>query len=179
MRMLGYTCLSPRATRLSMATLLASGALWTALPVRAANFDVGTDAQLRSAISSASNGDTITFTASITLGSNLPIIEKNLTFNGGNFTLSGNNLNRGLFVKSGSVAVNDLTIANAVAQGGNGGIPNNWGGGGGGGAGLGGALFVGEGAAWPKNLLPHRCGNIFSPSLNPATFCTGWPCGRL
>jgi len=39
-------------------------------------------------------------------------------FNGGNFTLSGNNQYRGLFVQSGTVAISNLAIKNAVAQGG-------------------------------------------------------------
>ncbi|MBO4224288.1 autotransporter-associated beta strand repeat-containing protein [Bradyrhizobium neotropicale] len=74
-----------------------------------------------------------------------------MTINGGNFTLSGNNQYRGLFVASGTVAINDLKIINAKAQGGNGGngyidSTRSSGGGGGGGAGLGGALFVASGA---------------------------------
>jgi autotransporter-associated beta strand protein len=78
-------------------------------------------------------------------------VTKNVTFNGGNFTLSGNNQHRGLFVQSGTVAINDLNITHAVAQGGKGGDGASMdvgepGPGGGGGAGLGGALFVGAGA---------------------------------
>ena len=127
--LLGETCLSTRVARLtpatflvvSLATSLAMGLLWLACPAQAANFDVANDGQLRSAISSAGNGDTITFTANIILGSNLPTVTKNVTFNGSNFTLSGDNQYRGLFVNSGTVAINDLTITNANAQGGNGG----------------------------------------------------------
>ena len=95
--------------------------LWTALPARAANFNVATEGQLSSAISSAGNGDTITFTANITLSGNLPVIAKSLTFNGGNHILSGNNQYRGLFVQSGTVVINDIKIADARADGGNGG----------------------------------------------------------
>lgn len=124
---------------------LAAGVSWPAGPARAANFNVGTDAQLRNAISSAGNGDTITFTGNITLGSNLPVVTKNVTVNGGLFTLSGDNKYRGLFVQSGTVAINNLAIANAVAQGGKGG-DGHGAGAGGGGAGLGGAIFVGAGA---------------------------------
>lgn len=150
-RLLGDTCLSTK-TRLALAAFLASGMLWTALPARAANFNVATEGQLSSALSSAGNGDTITFTASITLSGVLPQVERNITINGGNFTLSGDNTQSGLFVKSGTVAINDLTIANARAQGGNGGrgkgAPRSPGGaGGGGGGGLGGALFVASGAS--------------------------------
>lgn len=124
---------------------LAASLSWPAGPALAANFNVGTDAQLRNAISSAGNGDTITFTGNITLGDNLPTVTKNVTVNGGLFTLSGNNKYRGLFVQSGTVAINDLAIKDAVAQGGRGGN-GELGGAGGGGAGLGGALFVAAGA---------------------------------
>ncbi|WP_429228221.1 autotransporter domain-containing protein [Inquilinus ginsengisoli] len=124
---------------------LAVGVSWPAGPALAANFNVGTDAQLRNAISSAGNGDTITFTGNITLGDNLPTVTKNVTVNGGLFTLSGDNKYRGLFVQSGTVAINNLAIKDAVAQGGKGG-DGDGAGSGGGGAGLGGAIFIGAGA---------------------------------
>ena len=136
-----------RAAATLVVALLGTGALATALPAGAANLDVSNDAQLRNAISSAASGDTITFKADITLSSDLPQIQRTLTINGGNFTLSGNSQFRGLLVQSGAVAINDLTIANAKAQGGNGGQGGVFGGGGGGGAGLGGALFVGSAAS--------------------------------
>ncbi len=62
----------------------------------------------------------------------------NLTIDGGGNTLSGAGAYRGLFVYNGNVTIQNLTIANAKAQGGTGGY-----GGGGGGAGLGGGLFIG------------------------------------
>jgi hypothetical protein len=88
------------------------------------------------------------FTANVTLGSNLPTVTQNVTFNGGGFTFSGDNQYRGLFVQSGTVAVIDLTIANAVAQGGN----SGYGWGGGGGAGLGGALFGTDANVFVNNV---------------------------
>ena len=114
-----------------------------ALPASAAVVNVANEGQLRNAIANAHNGDVINVTANITLSANLPLVKSNVTINGGNFTLSGNNLYRGLYVESGTVAINDLKIVNANAQGGNGG---KGGGGGGGGAGLGGALYVANGA---------------------------------
>jgi hypothetical protein len=60
-----------------------------------------------------------------------------LTIDGLGHTLSGGGQYEGLFVYQGDVTVQNLTIANAVAQGGAGGL-----GGGGGGAGLGGGLFI-------------------------------------
>jgi autotransporter-associated beta strand protein len=141
--LLDSTCLRTPAVLLALG--LAVGVSWPAGPALAANFNVGTDAQLRNAISSAGNGDTITFTGNITLGDNLPTVTKNVTVNGGLFTLSGNNKYRGLFVQSGTVAINDLAIKDAVAQGGRGGN-GEAGGAGGGGAGRGGARCVAAGA---------------------------------
>lgn len=144
-RLLGAKALSTFFAYRAPTILLGMGLAILAGPAYGANFNVASDAELRSAISSAANGDTITFTANITLGSDLPNVTTNVTFVGGNHTLSGNDQYRGLFVQSGTVAVNDLTITNAVAQGGSGG--SGWGGGGGGGgAGLGGALFIASGA---------------------------------
>ena len=133
------------------AALVTAAASWMAVPANAANIVVGNEAQLSNAISTAAAGDTITFSANITLTANLPAVTRNVTINGAAFTLSGNNQYRGLFVQSGTVAVTDLTIANAKAQGGNGGNGGtsafaSYGPGGGGGAGLGGALFVAAGA---------------------------------
>src|SRR4029077_17772464 len=69
------------------------------------------------------------------LAFNLPV-GSTVTINGGNFSLDGLTNQRGLFVYSGSVTVDNLTLTNMKAVGGNGG------GGAGGGAGLGGGLFV-------------------------------------
>ncbi|MEH2513651.1 outer membrane autotransporter protein [Nitrobacteraceae bacterium AZCC 1564] len=124
-----------------------------AVPAYAANINVANEMQLRNAISVAQNGDTISLTANITLTSNLPQVQRNVTISGNDFTLSGNNQYRGLFVQSGAVSIFNLKIANCVAQGGNGG--SGWygssnvsgsGAGGGGAAGLGGALFIGSSA---------------------------------
>lgn len=87
-----------------------------------------------------------------------------LVIEGNGATLDGQNGTRGLFVYSGNVTVEDLTIQNTVAHGGNGGSP-----GGGGGAGLGGGLYVANdtqnGAAagstgWSKGArrMAMRCG---------------------
>jgi hypothetical protein len=45
-------------------------------------------------------------------------VQKDVSILGGNHTLSRNNQHRGLFVESGTVAINDLTITNAKVQGG-------------------------------------------------------------
>lgn len=150
-RLLGGTYLSTAIMRQVPATLLATSLLWQASSAQAENVNVATSRQLFTAITGAQNGDTITFTTNITLTGNLPAVTRNVGFNGGNFTLSGDGKYRGLLVQSGTVAINDLTITDAVAQGGKGGngatsADGSAGPGGGGGAGLGGALFVAAGA---------------------------------
>jgi fibronectin-binding autotransporter adhesin len=112
---------------------------------------VATAAQLQTALSTtAVSGDTILFTANITLSGNLSGVTTNLTIDGGGFTLSGNNQYRGFAVgsldgngTSISVNVQNISIVNTLASGGAGGSGTS---GGGGAAGLGGALFVDAGA---------------------------------
>ncbi|MBV8193670.1 MAG: autotransporter domain-containing protein [Alphaproteobacteria bacterium] len=138
--LLNGTCLSTPISRLAIAVLLGAGTLAAALPARAADIFVSNALQLNDAIGVP--GATVIFTTNITLHQNLRTVENGVTIKGNNFTLSGDNQYRGLFVPTGTVAINDLNIVNAKAQGGTGG--NGDGGpGGGGGAGLGGALFVG------------------------------------
>jgi hypothetical protein len=132
-------------------------ALVFATPALATNFDVASDASLRSAITSANDGDTITFTGDITLTGDLPAVQHDVTVIGQDHSLSGNNQFRGFFVGKWTpgtatqvpvtVAIQDLTIQDATAQGG------SAGGAAGGGAGLGGALFV-------ANLANVTLGNV-------------------
>jgi hypothetical protein len=100
-------------------------------------------------------GSTITFAPDVTtysLVGDLPDISANVTIEGNGVTLDAAG-HRGLFVSSGSVAIDDLLIVNAEAQGARGQDSTystagfGGGGGGGGGAGLGGGLFVGSGAS--------------------------------
>lgn len=98
-------------------------------------FNVGTEAELRDAIFQISNdfaldgvvtdSHVINIIGNITLTQSLPMIRGDgthtITINGGDFTIDANNAGRGFFVESGNVTINDVTIANAVSQGGNGG----------------------------------------------------------
>ena len=113
-------------------------------------FDSG-PGSLRQAITDANNGagatliDATGLSGTITLNGALPVIFKDVTINGPgktNLTISGNNACRVFFVDAagGSVAINNLTIANGLAKGGNGGPAA------GGGAGMGGGLFVNAGS---------------------------------
>lgn len=122
-------------------------------------FTVNTFADLRTAITTANtNGqiDTINITSNIILGGVLPEISdtSGLTVQGNGYTVSGDANGNGrndsgdirvFFVRSGTLTLQNLTIANGRAQGGNGGGGGNAGGGGGGGAGLGGGLFINSG----------------------------------
>ncbi len=145
-----------RRNLLTSAAILSAAAtgLLIASPALAYNWNVSDSSGLTRAVINANSGDTITFTSNITLTSNIGLITKNVTINGGNYTLSGGGQYRGFAVESSaspiSVAINDLTIADTATVGGKGG--DSWqtdvggGGGGGGGAGLGGGLYVGPAA---------------------------------
>lgn len=85
----------------------------------------------------------------ITLGSNVKLdtdllavnlgASGSLTLQGAGHTIDGSGTYRGFFDYAGALIIDNLTIANAVARGGNGGTSGAGGiGGGGGGAGLGG-----------------------------------------
>ncbi len=91
---------------------------------------------------------TIRFGSSFTLSSQIDAIDlangATLTVVGGGFTLNGGNAYNGFFVESGAVTIDNLSVKDAVAQGGSGGAAAF--GAGGGGAGLGGGLFVASGA---------------------------------
>jgi autotransporter-associated beta strand protein/VCBS repeat-containing protein len=93
----------------------------------------------------AGSNQTIILESDITLTADLPLIDGGgtLTIIGNGHTLSGDDTYRGLFLFGGTTELTDLTIADAVAEGGAGGSGSA---GGGGGAGLGGGLFVGSGA---------------------------------
>jgi len=99
----------------------------------------------------AGGADEIVFTigwgSTITLADDLPQITGDLAINStrvAGITVDGDDLYRVFWAGSGTIAINDLTVANGLAQGGKGGDGES--GGGGGGAGLGGGLFVDDGA---------------------------------
>lgn len=171
--LLATTFLSTSVTCRLLASLFVAGSSVNSFSAKAADIPVSNDAELRNAITNSAPGDSITFTANITLTSALPPIAKNLSINGGNFTLSGDERFRGLYVASGGVIVNDLLIVYGRAEGGKGGSGFS---GGGGGAGLGGALFVGASAVvavsnvkFERNLARGGSGG----SLNHRTLDSG------
>src|SRR5262245_39474652 len=123
--------------------------LAAASPAMAQTVHVATEAQLRSAITSAAPGSSIVFDANITLATgDLPSIAQSVAIDGAGHTLSGGNQFRGLtvgdFAGTGAVnvAISNLNISDTLARGGTGGSGSF---GGGGGAGLGGALLVANG----------------------------------
>jgi hypothetical protein len=62
------TCLSTSGLHVALVALVGVGTL-SAVPLAAADFRVGNDAQLRNAITNTANGDTITLTSNVTLSS--------------------------------------------------------------------------------------------------------------
>ncbi len=151
--------------------------------------NVANEAQLRAAIFQASNDFavdgvinggpyTINLTANITLTQSLPMIRgavpgnsgAEITFNGNGHTIDANSAGRVFFVVSGAVAINDVTIANARAEGGNGGNGdgNGVGGGGGGGLGAGAAVFVNSGAIVTlTNVTAHNAASVGGDGGDP------------
>ena len=144
-------CLQPTcsALRRLRGALLAGTALAILGSHPAFAIDVFNETDLRSAIETARTtpNTEIVLRGNITLSQDLPALQGIGTTirsdTGSQFAINGANTYRGLFVYSGSATVQDLTITNAVAKGGDGG-EGGWSGGGG--AGLGGALFVNAGA---------------------------------
>lgn len=118
----------------------------TSCTASATLFCVSDETSLRTALTDAVSGDTISFTGNVSLNptsglNDLSAITTNLTILGNGYTLNGSSTFRGLFVYSGNVSISDLTITGATATGGAGGNGLLAGGGG---AGLGGGLFVGS-----------------------------------
>ena len=116
--------------------------------------DPATGVTLREAIllANATPGSTITFDpalagGTITLAAPLPLIEQDVTIDASGaapVTVDGDGANRAFFVRSGDVTLNNLTVQNTLAEGGD--ATAGGAGGAGGGLGAGGALFVNEGA---------------------------------
>ncbi len=129
---------------LSAWTLAFAAALALPVPADAADHPVNSESDLRTAIATATDGDTITFHVDLTLTQDLPAIQTNVTLLGNGQSLDGARKYRGLFVvrfagdlnAPVAVTVQDLAIQHARASGGPGRDSA------GGGAGLGGALFV-------------------------------------
>jgi hypothetical protein len=117
----------------------------------------GVPGDLRYAMLHAAAGTTISFShcnspCTVLLDSPLPPITQNLTIDGGSFgttAIDGSGLYRAFFVDAGTVLLQNLTVQNTLARGGDGGqyLGDVGGAGGGGGAGLGAGLFVNQAAA--------------------------------
>ncbi|MDE3132378.1 MAG: hypothetical protein KGL16_14600, partial [Acidobacteriota bacterium] len=148
MRLIVWRCVG--ATAICAALLL----VWAGSSL-AATYTVSTSADsgpgsLRAALTAVDTApsppDVIDFSpgiGTITLASELPALTQSVAIDGNGATIDGAGTYRGLFAYSGTIAISDLTIADALATGGAGGAGD---GAGGGGAGLGGGLFVASGA---------------------------------
>jgi len=125
---------------------VAPAATWTVTSTA----DTNVAGTLRHAMLNAADGDEIVFDASlsgqtIALTNSLPLLGNDVTIDGAGAVIDGADAHRIFFVvPDTTVQISNLTLTGGHAQGGDGGDAR--GGGGGGGAGLGGALFVDEGA---------------------------------
>ena len=136
---------------------------------------VTSEADLVTAITyaNATVGTTINLQSNIKLTAELPAFEAiDVIFNGGNKTLDGDGSFRGLFVLSGLARIENIDIANAVARGGegSGGVDD---GGGGGGAGLGGGLFVTDGATVTVSNVTITDSNAYGGNGGGSEFSSG------
>ncbi len=112
--------------------------------------------------------NTITLTTDVTLtGVMLRLIDSDMTLDGKGHTIDGGGF-RPLFVKSGTVAIKNMSLNNGLAQGG----ASRFGGGG---AGLGGALFVYSGTVTVSNVTfsanQALGGQSLLESNNPYSTC--------
>ncbi|GAA4332520.1 hypothetical protein GCM10023165_07160 [Variovorax defluvii] len=131
-----------RLRPLAMACLLA----WVAPSAWAC--DAGDTASLANCVKNiaADPAQTINLTADIILNGNIGVLAgdplKPITINGNRHTLDGAGTYRGFFLGAGTVTINDLTLQNLRAKGGDGGQDFAMGGGG---MGAGGAVFARSG----------------------------------
>jgi hypothetical protein len=137
--------------------ILAFGLFLFAIPLAARAVVVNNEAELRQAIFDARVAVVsvqITLGGDITLSNSLPMLACpfSLTIDGAGHTIDGASTWRAFFVQSGTVTLENLTIAHVKAQGGAGGAGgkansgSSTSGGGGGGLGAGAAVFVASGA---------------------------------
>src|SRR4249920_1192395 len=118
---MGRQSLAVVAPALALAMILALSAR-----AGAADHPVNSESDLRTAITSAVDGDTITFNVDVTLTQDLPAIQTNVTILGNNRILDGASTYRGFFVVKFvnlmnapiAVTIQDLTIRHARARGG-------------------------------------------------------------
>jgi fibronectin-binding autotransporter adhesin len=133
----------PAAIAGTLAAVLTVCLLGIASAARASTWVVGSAGDLAAAISGAQIGDTIQLAADITLTSNLPAVQSSVTIDGAGHTLSGAGQYAGLVVGAPvAVAIQNLTITDAVVTGATGAAA-----GAGGGPGLGGGIFVAANAS--------------------------------
>ena len=114
---------------------------------QAADYNVTDAASLSTAMTNAVAGDRILIDNDIALGTTLlPPVSADITIDGQNHTIDAESNNRIFFLNS-SATIQNVTLANGAATGGDGGN-----GGGGGGMGAGGAIFVNTGTATISNV---------------------------
>ncbi|KAA0222698.1 hypothetical protein EDS67_26720 [candidate division KSB1 bacterium] len=138
------------AQAMARAILMAILALMSALPLAAATYTVTNDSgagSLRQAILDANanpgadiiDATGVSGTITVNPANYFLVITDDVTINGpgqANLTISGDDASRIFWIQNGTIIIQDLTLADGYAKGGNGG---------GGGMGAGGAIFMHEG----------------------------------
>ena len=128
--------------------LLAVATAWVG-SAQASDILVTTAAELSAAIGSAAPGDRIVLQNNIALGTTLlPPIVSNITIDGNGKSIDAQGNSR-IFFLNASATVQNVTLLNGLAKGGDGGNATA---GGGGGLGAGGAIFVNAGTATISNV---------------------------
>jgi len=128
--------------------LLVVAQIWAG-PARASDILVTNATELSSAITTASAGDRIVLQNNITLGTTLlPPVGSNITIDGNGKSIDAQGNNRIFFLNS-TATIQNVTLMNGAAKGGDGGNATA---GGGGGLGAGGAIFVNTGTATISNV---------------------------
>ncbi len=159
------------------------------------NFSAGSASDLASDIglidaggadSGTGQSYSITLTANIALNAGLPVISlpsgSSLTILGQGYSIDGGTAYSGLFLKAGSLLLQDVTIENMLAHGGAGQSETGNAGAGGGGAGLGGGLFVASGASATLSNATFLNDAVIGGAggnATPTTVSAGTPAGGL
>ena len=138
-----------RALPERLAVLLLAAVLASVGCARASDILVTTAAELSTAIGTAAPGDRIVLQNNIALGTTLlPPVASNITIDGNGKSIDAQGNSRIFFLNS-SATIQNVTLMNGLAKGGDGGNATA---GGGGGLGAGGAIFVNTGTATISNV---------------------------
>lgn len=107
-----------RSSALILSTaLVAGGVVLTAAPAYAAtDYPVSNYTELDTAVTTAVDGDTITFLNDITATGDMPAITNDITILGGGFVFDGAVIQRGIEVVGAAVTIEQLTVTDVTPR---------------------------------------------------------------